>query len=313
MTSWRRLYDFLRAVFPEARYRAGMAVERVEQDSTRAAAFFSDGTRVDADLLIAADGLRSTVRQQLLPEVKPFYPGYIAWRCLVDENALERSAHELLFDRYTVNVAPGQQGIGYPVPGSNHSMAPGERQYNVVWYQAISEARLVELMTDDQGRYHAGGIAPSLISAGVRKQMVADAHATLAPQFARAIERARLTFFQPIVDLELPRLAFGRVVIVGDAAFVARPHVAMGIPKGGGDVLELAHRLSQHADLFEALAAFETTRLRVGRAIIARGRYLGTYMEAQSGSAAQRAEAERKRIPEQVMMETAAPTHYGGL
>jgi len=141
--------------------------------------------------------------------------------------------------------------------------------------------------------------------------MVADARRTLAPQFAEAIERARLTFFQPILDLELPRLVVDRVAIAGDAAFVARPHVAMGIPKGGGDVLDLAACVQQSAgDLDAGLAAFEAKRLRTGRAIVARGRYLGTYMEAQSKSDAERQEAERRRVPEQVMMETAAPMRY---
>ena len=311
MTSWLRLYDFLRAVFPQERYRAGMTLERVEQSASRAIAHFADGTHIEADLLIAADGLRSTVRTQLLPDVKPFYPGYVAWRCLVDETALSASTHELLFGRYTVCVAPGQQGIGYPVPGPDHSMVPGKRQYNVVWYQPIAESQLPHLMTDDSGRHHANGIPPSLLSSQVRKQMIADAHSTLAPQFAEAIERARLTFFQPIVDLELSRLVFGRIVIVGDAAFTARPHVAMGIPKGGADVLELASRLRRAGeDHPSALASFESTRLRVGRAIVARGRYLGTYMEAQLKSQAERREAEQQRVPERVMMETAAPTRY---
>jgi 2-polyprenyl-6-methoxyphenol hydroxylase-like FAD-dependent oxidoreductase len=311
MTSWRRLYDFLRAAFPAERYHAGVTVERIEQNESTATAHFTGGEHADADLLIAADGLRSTIRNQLLPDVKPFYPGYIAWRCLVDETALPASTHALLFGRYTVCVAPGQQGIGYPVPGPDHSMEPGKRQYNVVWYQAVEQARLPQLMTDDSGRYHANGIPPALIAKQVRKQMVEDAHSTLAPQFAEAIERARLVFFQPIVDLELPRLVFGRVVIVGDAAFAARPHVAMGIPKGGADALELASCLQQAGpDYWSGLAPFEAKRLRVGRAIVARGRYLGTYMEAQLKSEAERREAEQQRVPERVMMETAAPTWY---
>ena len=70
------------------------------------------------------------------------------------------------------------------------------------------------------------------------------ARSVLAPQFAEAVERSRLIFFQPIVDLESPRLAFGRIAIVGDAAFTARPHVAMGVPKAAGDVLSLAAALA---------------------------------------------------------------------
>ena len=85
----------------------------------------------------------------------------------------------------------------------------------------------------------------------------------------------------------------------------------MGIPKGGADVLELASCLQQAGrDYVSGLAKFEAKRLRVGRAIVARGRYLGTYMEAQLKSEAERREAEQQRVPEQVMMETAAPMRY---
>jgi len=58
------------------------------------------------------------------------------------------------------------------------------------------------------------------------------------------------------------------------------------------------------------LQRFEAERLRVGRAIVARGRYLGAYMEAQLKSEPERREAEAQREPERVMMETAAPLDY---
>jgi 2-polyprenyl-6-methoxyphenol hydroxylase-like FAD-dependent oxidoreductase len=312
MTSWRCLYDFLRAAFPAEHYHSGMTLERVEQTAEKVTAWFSDGKRVDADLLIAADGLRSTVRSQFLPELKPFYPGYVAWRGLADESELSASTHALLFDRYTVCVAPGEQGIGYPVPGPGHSMEPGRRQYNVVWYHPVEVANeLPRLLTDDTGRYHANGIPPSLIRAGVREEMSALAREVLAPQLAEAIERARLVFFQPIVDLESPRLVFGRVVVIGDAAFTARPHVAMGVPKGGGDAIALAESVKRSGhDYLSGLQAFEAERLRIGGAIVARGRYLGSYMESQLKSEEERRQAELARAPEQVMMETAAPMRF---
>jgi 2-polyprenyl-6-methoxyphenol hydroxylase-like FAD-dependent oxidoreductase len=313
MTSWRRLYDLLKAVLPEERYVSGRTIERVEQDAGGVTAWFADGAHARADLLIAADGLRSTVRAQLLPNVKPFYPGYIAWRCLTSENALSPALRAMLFSRYAVCVAPGQQGIGYPVPGLDHGTAPGERQYNVVWYQPVAEAQLQDLLTDDSGRCHANGIPPALIREDVRNRMRETAARALAPQFAEAIGKARLTFFQPIVDLQCPRLVFGRVVIVGDAAFTVRPHVAMGVPKGAGDVMALADAILRGGERWlDALGEFEVHRLRIGRTMLERGRYLGAYMQAQLGTEAERACAEQARVPEQVMMETAAPFDYGG-
>ncbi|MFL6581882.1 MAG: FAD-dependent monooxygenase [Burkholderiales bacterium] len=307
MTSWKRLYDELKSVFPQQNYRAGMTLQSVEQDDQKVTARFADGSCIDTDLLVAADGLRSTIRNQFLPEIKPHYAGYIAWRCLTDERDLSPATHAQLFSRYSVCVAPGQQGVGYPVPGPGNSVQAGRRQFNTVWYCPVPETGLRALMTDDSGHYHANGIPPTLLSARIRQQMIDQAAQVLAPQFAEAVQRARLHFFQPIVDLEVPRLVFGRVVIVGDAAFTARPHVAMGVPKGAGDALALIMAMRTGATELEGLAQFETQRLRIGQAIVARGRYLGAYMEAQLKSAQERSRAEASRVAETVMMETAAP------
>lgn len=312
MTSWRRLYESLKDAFPPEHYLSGVTLERVEQTGEMVTGHFAGGQRIDAELLIGADGLRSAVRMQLSPEVKPYYSGYIAWRCLADERTLSPQTHATLFNRYSVCVAPGEQGIGYAVPGADHSAEPGRRQYNVVWYHPVPDnEELADLQTDDSGRYYPHGIPPSLIRAQVRKEMTQLAHRVLAPQFAEAVERARLVFFQPIVDLELPRLVFGRVVIIGDAAFVARPHVAMGVPKAAGDALALVDALGGGSgDSLAALPAFEEQRLRIGAAIVERGRCLGAYMEAQLKSPEERRQAEARRIPEQVMLETAAPVDY---
>ena len=311
MTSWKRLYDALIDVFPAERYHAGMALESVEQTMDNITAIFADGTRLEADLLIGADGLRSTVRAQLLPDLKPHYAGYIGWRCLADESKLSEATRETLFNSFTVCVAPGQQGIGYPVPAPNHSVEPGHRQYNVVWYHPVPEQGLRRLLTDDTGRYHPNGISPALLSARIQQEMVQKAPRLLAPQFAESVQCARSHFFQPIVDLEVPRLVFGRVVIVGDAAFVARPHVAMGVPKGAGDAIALVHAIKMGGgDYLSSLGHFEAQRLRIDRAMVARGRYLGAYMEAQLKSVEERRLAEQQRVPECVMMETAAPMNF---
>ncbi len=315
MTSWGSLYESLKRVFPVERYRRGMTLERVEQDAQKVTAVFANGERAEADLLIGADGYRSAVRAQFLPDAKASYAGYVAWRCLTDESDLPQASFGELFARYTVCVAPGEQGIGYPVPGPGHDKTAGKRQYNVVWYHPFREHdELPRLMTDDSGRHYPNGIPPALLSARVRQDMIDTAQAVLAPQFALALRKGRLHFFQPIMDFDPPRMAFGRAVIVGDAAFITRPHTAMGVPKGAGDVIALMRALDQHDDdLAAALVQFEEQRLRVGRAITARSRYLGAYMAAQVKSEAQRRQAEAQRIPEQVMMETAAPIDYEAL
>ena len=91
----------------------------------------------------------------------------------------------------------------------------------------------------------------------------------------------------------------------------ARPHVAMGVPKGAGDALALVKAIKLGGgEPLSALGHFEAERLRIDRAIVARGRYLGSYMEAQLKSEEERSRAEALRVPERVMMETAAPMAF---
>jgi 2-polyprenyl-6-methoxyphenol hydroxylase-like FAD-dependent oxidoreductase len=108
---------------------------------------------------------------------------------------------------------------------------------------------------------------------------------------------------QPIYDLETPRMAFGRVAIIGDAAFVARPHVAAGVSKAADDAAALADALDGD-DVETALRRFEAARLPVGIRIIERARHLGAYLQATQ-TAEERARSARHNIPAAVLAETA--------
>lgn len=93
MSAWGRLYRAVRDPLPADAYRLGMSLKRIEQDADGVTAVFDDGSRERGALLIGADGLRSTVREQMLPDVQPRYAGYVAWRVLLDEKDVpERSA-----------------------------------------------------------------------------------------------------------------------------------------------------------------------------------------------------------------------------
>jgi 2-polyprenyl-6-methoxyphenol hydroxylase-like FAD-dependent oxidoreductase len=108
---------------------------------------------------------------------------------------------------------------------------------------------------------------------------------------------------QPIYDLESPQLAFGRVAIIGDAAFVARPHVAAGVSKAADDAATLAAALDT-GEVEAALRRFETERLPENKKIIERARHLGAYLQATQ-TAEERVRSERHSIPQAVLAETA--------
>ncbi|SFT29247.1 FAD binding domain-containing protein [Methylobacterium sp. yr668] len=311
LTSWGHLYGLLREALPAERYHHGRALSRVEEVADKVTAHFEDGSSASADLLIGADGIFSTVRARLAPDVVPSYVGYIAWRGLVDEVDLSAGTREALLEYFAFALPDGEQMLGYPVAGADNSMARGRRRFNFVWYRpAAADAALRDLLTDVDGVEHQLSIPPSRIRPEVVASMRSDGRRLLAPQFAEVVEKTGQPFIQAIQDLETPRMRLGRrVAILGDAAFVARPHVGMGVTKAAGDARGLVDALAAHPDsLDDALAAFEAARLRYGAAVIRRARELGAYMQAQILTPEERTMAERHRRPEAVMAETAVAT-----
>jgi 2-polyprenyl-6-methoxyphenol hydroxylase-like FAD-dependent oxidoreductase len=305
MTAWDRVFHLLKAALPEKNYHHGKELRRVEQNGN-VIAHFADGTTAESDVLIGADGIRSTVRQQYLPHVAPLYAGYTAWRGLVSEAAFPPALHTELFADFAFCLPENEQMLGYPVAGPDNDLRPGHRRYNFVWYRPAGEAReLPRLLTDDTGRTHALSIPPPLIARDVIARMRKAAREVLAPQFDQMVSLCEQPFLQPVYDLEVPRMAFGRVAILGDAAFVARPHVGAGVAKAADDALALARLLDENSDVESALTALEASRIGAGDRIIARARHLGAYVQADLKTEAEREYAARHRTPEAVLSETA--------
>ena len=304
MAAWEHIYRVLREALPAPCYHRGRSVTAFTQDRDRVVAHFSDGSVAAGDVLIGADGLRSTVRQQCLPAVAPLYAGYVAWRAVLPEHMLPPAIHRDLFDTMTFCLPPGEQFVAYPITGPNGDLRSGRRRYNVVWYRPADEAKeLPALLTDDSGVTHAISIPPPLIPRAAIAEMRAAAERLLAPQFRAVVRLIEEPMLQPIYDLESPRLAFGRVAIIGDAAFVARPHVAAGVSKAADDAAALAAALESD-EVPAGLLRFEAERLPVGHKIIERARYLGAYLQAMQ-SAEDRSRSARHSIPQAVLAETA--------
>jgi len=281
LTAWERVYRLLRDAFPPQHYHRGRGFTAFTQDATKVTAHFSSGEKVDADLLVGADGIRSTVRQQAAPDVLPRYAGYSAWRALIAESDFPTDVHRDLFAYMTFALPPGEQFLGYPVAGPDNDLRPGHRSYNIVWYRTADEkTKLRWLLTDERGVTHAISIPPPLIRREVIEEMRADAERLLGPQFRQIARLMDEPILQPIYDLESPQMAFGRVAIAGDAAFVARPHVAAGVSKAADDAATLAGALIAESDVPSALKRFEAARLPENTRIIERARHLGAYLQA---------------------------------
>ncbi|MGD9768306.1 MAG: FAD-dependent monooxygenase, partial [Pseudolabrys sp.] len=213
-----------------------------------------------------------------------------------------------VFPYMAFGLPPGEQFLAYPVAGDDNDLRVGHRRLNVIWYRPADEATVLrELLTDMQGKTHALSIPPPLIRPQVIAAMKDAAERLLAPQFravVRLIGNPNVPpILQPIYDLVAPQMAFGRVALIGDAAFLIRPHVGAGVSKAADDATALARALDTQP--FEAgLRRFAAERYPIGLRAVEQARHLGAYLQA-TRTEEEQSRAQRHSTDAAVLAETA--------
>jgi 2-polyprenyl-6-methoxyphenol hydroxylase-like FAD-dependent oxidoreductase len=259
MTSWRVLYRELRRRVPDERFHAGHEVVGIEDDGRgRVTIAMATGARRSFDLAVAADGYESPTRRRLLPEATLAYAGYALWRGFLDERLVPDVS--LFDDALTFAVYPGGHGPLYFVPSREGEVELGRRRLNWGIYAAIEPEP-----------------AP-LIPGGASRAQVERLRRLAAELPAYVEEIVAVTedpFLQPIYDLRVPSYRRGRVCLLGDAATVARPHTAGGVPKAVGDAISLAEALRAGKTIDDALEAWNRERSAFGDDLVTLGEALG--------------------------------------
>lgn len=286
LTSWNLLYSSMRRHFPSKHYHYGKYLTDIQQNGEQVTAIFADGTDDTADLLIGADGLNSTVRQHFLPDAHYRYAGYVAYRGLVNENELESEAAALFTERFVFYQFPNSHILQYVIPGERESLVPGERRFNWVWYVNYDETtELPRILTDKDGKRRDYSIPPGTIAPSVEQEMRFYANTLLAPPFQKLVAATQAPFVQAILDLGVPQMTFGRVALVGDAAFIPRPHTAASTAKAAANAISLADALVKYNhNVTKALPAWQPSQLAYGRQLMASGQQMGERSQFSYGT-----------------------------
>ena len=276
-SSWNTIYRSLLELFDPGRYLLGHEVTGFAQAAGSVRVTLAGGRTADAGLLVCADGVSSLARARLMPEVKPSYSGYVAWRGTVPERALPAAIRELFGDAITYQVLKDSHILVYPIPGPDGALATGERLVNFVWYVNVAEGEELDaLMTGRDGLRRAVSMPPGAARDEAVTRLRHAAESELAPPIAAVVTDVAEPFVQVVYDIGVPRMAFGRICLLGDAAFAVRPHAAAGTAKAAADGWALAAELTAAGgDVPAALARWERGQLAVGRSLLARCREIG--------------------------------------
>jgi 2-polyprenyl-6-methoxyphenol hydroxylase-like FAD-dependent oxidoreductase len=303
LTSWDALYHRLRANFDG--YKSSYCLDPPRDLPTDGQAIYDLGKRVTAatsyngsatvafddlvnggsgsyscDLLIAADGSNSTIRRLLAPETSQEYVGYVAWRAVVPESEVTEETRKFYNNNFFTSILPGKLGyvLGYAIPGVNGTLEPGKRSCNVVWYTRLnrSSPEYTEALTDTDGVLHRSTIPKGKVQPKVWAKAVKSA-ASGMPSFCYEIcSKAKEPFLSAINDCEAPRAVWhgGKVLLVGEALLLVRPHTGSSFDTAAFQVLQLRRALSDKHSLAQWEKNVLYNNRKVQQLTIAYGRFL---------------------------------------
>ena len=272
-TSWDAVYHQLQGAFPIERYHLGYRCERLSEAPGAVTVEFANAESVTADLVIGADGIGSTVRAYVAPEVRPRYAGYVAWRGVIPEQQAPHHIVETLANRFTLFQGDDFHVLSYLIPGEHGELVPGARRLNWVWYWNTDEdTELHDMLTDTDGNTHHSSVPSGKVQPQYVDALQKRAGALLPSVLSALVHATPQPFVQVIFDLLCPRLFKGRVALIGDSACIVRPHTASGTSKASGDAVALAQHLQAHQfALDRALPRWEVERLAFAERLVHHG------------------------------------------
>jgi 2,6-dihydroxypyridine 3-monooxygenase len=275
--SYFELYRGLLDAFGTEHYHLSTELAHLDNRGDDPRLSMTDGQTLTADLVVCADGIRSTGRRIMLPEAKSHYAGYVAWRGTIDRDELSDRTASILSDAITYRILPHGHLLTYPIPGPDGSVL-----CNWLWYRNVSPgAHLADLLTDRNGFRAELSVPPGSVQTRHLEALHSAADTELPAPLADLVQRSTEPFLQVIVDLEVPHMAFGRTCLIGDAAFALRPHIGVGTAKAADDAWQLGKSLLGVTASYipDRLKAWETQQLSVARRAMQRTRAAGQRLQ----------------------------------
>ncbi|KLT66748.1 FAD-dependent monooxygenase [Pedobacter sp. BMA] len=249
-------------------------VQSIAQDDTSAWVLTNKGERFAGDLVIGADGYRSTVRMAVSPD-KPnaTFAGYVIWVALLNEQDIPEKYRPSANAGVSMPNGIGDFLLGSVIDGETGSREPGQRRLGWAWYDNTRNKLFREL-----GCINGNLVQHSLngadIPAKTLKELTNQAAVRWPQPWLAATQysiRSRKLTGLPISEYIPDQLVKGRIALAGDAAHTVTPITAMGFNASLQDAAMLAESINKETDIIQALLNYESSRLKHVRKMVESG------------------------------------------
>lgn len=215
---------------------------KLEQHDSYVQVFFDDGSTHKANYLIIADGVKSPLRQQIIPSSTPRYAGYTCWRAIIDNTKIK------LNNSFETWGRAGRFGVTPLVKD------------RIYWYACVNgpannptfKNTTVQDLQQRYSTYHS--------------PVLEILHAT----------KDQDLIWSDIVDIKpLDHLAYHNILLIGDAGHATTPNMGQGACQAIEDVAVLVDELKKDKTTIDAFRSFEKRRLARTRYITETSRQIG--------------------------------------
>jgi 2-polyprenyl-6-methoxyphenol hydroxylase-like FAD-dependent oxidoreductase len=227
------LLDVLAGALPAGIVTLGKRCERVRTDNGTAVARFADGSEIEADIIVGADGIHSPVRASLFGPDAPRFTGKICYRSVIPAGGVR-------------GAPPATEGAQWFGPHGTIVLYPlrGEELINVVCHY------------DDDSYRHESWVTEC------GREEVLSRYSNWHESLLRLFAAGDTWYKWALYDRDpIPRWTRGRVTLLGDAAHPMLPYLGQGACQALEDGAVLAAALTaEAADPVTGLARYERTR-----------------------------------------------------
>lgn len=202
---------------------------------------------MDFDLVVCADGYRSTGRALIDPDATPRYRGMVLWRGLLDGGTGLRVGYR------------GGHGIVYYIPG------PEQGGRLVMWgyYLQVPEDSLASVLVDDQERRQSGSVPVGKVHPDVRDALESRLAELLPPRLFELVRRCGNSSVQAVYSMAARGYVRDRVCLVGDAGTVLPPFAGSGVLRAVASATSLVEALAGASTVDDALRGWGQSQVRV--------------------------------------------------
>lgn len=196
---------------------------------------FTNHSSVRGDILVGADGIKSSIRKQIIGDTPVNYTGDASWRVVVPMDALPKEHRQNSVDIW---VGPGKHAVTYPMRQGKLLNLVGCVEHDA-WDEEswVASRPWEELKADFEGWHPA---IKAIIEAADREKCYRWAMNNRAP---------------------VSNWTTGRATLLGDSAHPTLPYMAQGAAMAVEDAVILARALGQESNSRDALQLYQRNRI----------------------------------------------------